>query len=120
MRKLTSFNRKGKLNASAAPVSKKRFTALTLGLEDVYFTWGTVSDAARYAKMVDKLKEYFAVHFRDQATLAARAMGELKSPAFVNLVCPTRMHWADKGQTRETKSKHNTCATKDNEPKMEY
>ena len=60
--------RKKKSKATAAATTKKKFTAPTSGLEDVYFTWGTVSDAARYTKVVDKLKEYVAVHFRDQAT----------------------------------------------------
>ena len=66
--------RKKKSEAAAAATTKKKFTAPTSGLEDVYFTWGTVSDAARYAEVVDKLKEYVAVHFCDQATVATRAM----------------------------------------------
>ena len=48
--------RKKKSEAAAAATTKKKFTAPTSGLEDVYFTWGTVSDAARYAEVVDKLK----------------------------------------------------------------
>ena len=50
------FNRKKKSKSATAPTTKKKFTAPTLGLEDVNFTWGTVSDAARYAEVVDKLK----------------------------------------------------------------
>jgi hypothetical protein len=46
-------------------------------------------------------------------------MEELKAPVFMKLVCPVRMYWVDKGHTRETKSKCNTSAIKDNEPKME-
>ena len=57
------FNRKKKLESVAAPTTKKRFTAPTSGLEDVYFTWGTVSDAVRYAEVVNKLNEYVAVQF---------------------------------------------------------
>ena len=56
------FERNGKSGAFADHVTK-RFAVPTLGLEDVYFTWGTVSDAARYIEVVDKLKEYVAVHF---------------------------------------------------------
>ena len=62
MKHQRTFEGKSKPGASAAPVTKK-FTAPTSGLEDVYFTWDTVSDAVRYAKVVDKLKEYVAVHF---------------------------------------------------------
>ena len=43
-------------------------------LEDVYFTWDTVSNTARYAKVVDKLKVYGIVHSWDQVTLGERAM----------------------------------------------
>ena len=75
--------RKKKLESATATTIKKKFTAPTLGLEDVYFTWGTVSGAARYADVVNKLKEYVAAHFRDQATVAERAMEELTPPVFV-------------------------------------
>ena len=69
--------------------------------------------------MVDKLKEYVAVHFCDQATVAARAMEELKPPVFVKTNCPVRMYWADKGQTRTTNNKRNFRSTVDNLPKSE-
>ena len=85
-----TFERKSKPGASAARVAKK-FKAPTSGLEDVYFTWGTVSDAERYTEVVDKLKEYVAVHFCDQATVAARAMEELKPPVFVKTDRPVRV-----------------------------
>ena len=52
MGKHNGFQRKGKLGTSAAPVTKK-FTAPTSGLEDVYFTWDTVSNAARYANITN-------------------------------------------------------------------
>ena len=74
MKKWNNFNRKGKLYSSASPATKKKCTAPTSGLEDVYFTWGTMSNAARYAEVVNKLKAYVAVHFRDHAAVAARAM----------------------------------------------
>ena len=111
--------RKKKPESATATTTKKKFTASTSGLEDVYFTWGTVSDAARYAEVVDKLKEYVAVHFRDQATVAARAMEELKPPVFVKSERPVRVYWADADQTRETNNKRNAGSTVDNVPKSE-
>ena len=63
MGKCDRFNRKGKLDSLAAPTIKKNITAPTLGFEDGYFTWGTVSDAVRYAEVVNKLNEYVAVQF---------------------------------------------------------
>ena len=47
-----------------------------------------MSDAARYTEVVDKLKEYVAVHFCDQATVAAKAMEDLKAPVFTKMECP--------------------------------
>ena len=72
----------------------KKFTAPTPGLEDVYFTWGTVSDAVRYNEVVDKLKEYAALHFRNQATVAAKAMEDLRAPVFTKMERPVRMYWS--------------------------
>ena len=94
MGKRNGFNRKGELDASAAPATKKKFTAPTSRLEDIYFTWCTVSDAARCTKLIDKLKEYVTVHFQDQATVVARAMEELKAPVFTETERPVRIFWA--------------------------
>ena len=47
---------------------QEKFRAPMLGPADIYFNSGTVSDAARYAEVFDQLKEYTAVHLRDQAT----------------------------------------------------
>ena len=81
--------------------------------------YGERRDAAKYTNVVDKLKEYVAVHFRDQTTVAVRATEELKSSAFVKLVCPVRIYRADKGHTRKAKRKRNTSAKKDTASKME-
>ena len=97
MGKRDRFNRKGKLESAAAPTTKKKFMTPTSGLEDVYFNWGTVSNAARYTEVVDKLKEYVAVQFRGQATVAARAMEELKPPVFEEADCPVQVYWVEEG-----------------------
>ena len=70
----------------------KKFTAPTSGLEDVYFTWGVVSTAARYTEVVDKLKEYIMVHFRDQVTVTAKAIEDLKAPVFTKMERPMWMY----------------------------
>ena len=51
--------------------------------------------------------------------VTVRTMEELKATAFVKLFRPVTMCWADKGQTRTTKSDCNTGAVIDNEPKLE-
>lgn len=73
-------------------MTKKKSTAPTTGLADIYFTWGMVSDAARYAKVADRHKEYVVVHFRDQATVAVRVMEELKIPVFTKTEHPVCMY----------------------------
>ena len=94
MGKQNGINRKRRSDSLVATATKKKFTAPTSGLEEVCFTWGTVSDAAtaRYAKVVNKLKEYVAVQFRDQATVAARATEELNAPTFVKSDCPIQVY----------------------------
>ena len=122
MKHRRTFERKPKSGASAAPVTKK-FTAPTSGLEDVYFTWGTVSDAARCTEVVDKLKEYVMVNFHDQATVAAKAMKDLKAPVFAKMERPVRMYWSGTGREARassmTKLERNTLATTDNKPVLE-
>ena len=105
MGKRNGVNWKGNSDASAAPVTKKRFTAPTSGLEDVYLIWGTVSGAVRYTKVVNKLKEYVAVHFWDQATVAARVVEELRASVFVKMEHPLRMFWQIKIRLPKTTGK---------------
>ena len=104
-----------------APTTKKKFTALTLGLEDVYFTWSTVSNAAtaRYANVVDTLKEYVAVYFQDQATMATKVTEELKAPTFVKSDRPSGVYWAEESQTRKTNNIQYAGSKTDNAPKLE-
>ena len=78
-----------------------------------------VRNASRYVDVIDKLKEHSAVHIQDQATVAARAMKELKAPVFTKMDRPVRMYWADKDWTFPTKNKRNPGAEVDNESRVE-
>ena len=96
------FERKRKLSASAAHMTKE-FKEPMSGLEEVYFTWGMVSNAAMHTKAVDKLKAYVAVHFFFiQAMVATRVMGDLKDPVFAKKECPVCIHWSDTSREAET------------------
>ena len=104
-------------------MTKKKFAAPTSGLEDVYFTWGMVIDAAKYTEVVDKLKEYTAVHFCNQPMVAARAVEELKTPVFTKTERLVGMYWSgtsqEEGASNETKKKsRNPGAEADNKPKL--
>ena len=61
------------------PATKGKCTSRASGLEDVLFTWGTVSDAVKHADVIDKLKETVTVHFQDQVTVATRVVKEPKA-----------------------------------------
>ena len=74
MEKWRDFNQKGEIGLLDGFRYEEEGYAHTLVLEDEYFTWDTMSDAATYAKVVNKLKEYVAVNFQDEATVATRAM----------------------------------------------
>ena len=82
--------------ASVTPPTK-RITAPTYGIEDVCFTWDAKSNAVRYMqKLVTKIKEHVTVQLRDQATVDAGAMSELKAPVFTKMGRPIHMYCADK------------------------
>ena len=87
-------------------------------LKDVYFTWGTASSNVRYAKVIDKLKECVAVRFRDQVTVAARAMEECKVPVLTKGGHPVCVYSANVDWTTKTKNKRNSGVKVDNEPKV--
>ena len=42
----------------AAAASTKKFTTPTPGLEDVYFSWGTAKDAAKFEETVSALARH--------------------------------------------------------------
>ena len=91
------------MDALEAPAAKKRLTAPKLGLEVIYFTWGTVSNTVRYAKVNDKLKDHVVVHFWDQASVAASVMEEFKAPVFTKTDRPVHMYCASNDRTVKTK-----------------
>ena len=119
MGKRNGFNRKGNSDSSVSAATKNKFMAPMLGREDIYFTQGTVSNAARYAEVVDKLRKYVAVDFSNQATVVARAMEDLKAPTFVKSDRPIQVYCADEGWTVETNNKRSVGSMKDNVPKSE-
>ena len=69
--------------------------------------WGTVSDASWYTKVIDKLKEYVTVHFRDQATVVARATEEFKALIFMKKERPVRIYWSGTSRDVGASNKRN-------------
>merc|ERR1711966_54000 len=82
--------------------STMEFTAPTSGLEDVFFTWGTAKDAAKFEDTVSKLARHVGTSPWPQSLVASKAMSTLKSPEFEEPEIPTREYWADAERTTKT------------------
>ena len=54
----------GKLDVLAAPATKEKLMGPTLGLGNIYFTLGKMSNATRYTGVINKLKEHITFHFK--------------------------------------------------------
>ena len=67
-----------------------KFTAPTLGFEDVYFTWVTAKDAAKFEDTVSKLARHVGTSPWPQSSAASKAMSTLETPEFEEPAVPTR------------------------------
>ena len=103
-------NKKGKRLTSglgcAAAASTKKFTAPTLGLEDVFFSCGTAKDAAKFEETVSALARHVGTQPWKHSSLASKAMSSLLKPVIAEPGRPVREYWAD--GTRTTKSNNST------------
>ena len=82
-----------------------KFTPPTLGLEDVYFTWGTAKDAAKFEDMVSKLARHVGTSPWPQSSVASKVMSTLITPEFEERSVPTREYWVNPGLTVKTKDR---------------
>ena len=99
-----------------------KFTAPTLGLEDVYFTWGTAKDAAKFEDMVSKLARHVGTSPWPQSSVASKAMSTLKTPKFEEPAVPTREYWPNPARTVMTNDRTRPGsggAVEDNPPVLE-
>ena len=81
--------RKSGLGRSAAATTKK-FAALTPGLADVYFTWGTAKDAAKFKETVSALAWHVGMQSWKHSSLASNAMSSLAKPTVAAPARPVR------------------------------
>ena len=77
--------KKGKRNArrngtETGATAPRKFTAPTPGLEDVYFTWGTAKDAAKFEDTVSALARYVGTKGWTRSSEASKAMSAIKTP----------------------------------------
>ena len=83
----------------------KKFTAPTSGLEDVYFTWGTAKDAAKFEDTVSKLTRHVGTSPWPQSLDASKAMPTLETPEFEEPAVPTQEYWANSARTVNTNNR---------------
>ena len=99
-------NKKGKRRTSglgrAAAATTKKFSAPTQGLEDVYFTWGTAKDAAKFEETVSALARHVGTQPWKHSLLASKAMSSLSEPVIAEPDRPVREYWTDGTQTAKT------------------
>ena len=109
-------NKKGKRRTSgvgrAAAATTKKFTAPTQGLEDVYFSWGTAKDAAKFEETVSALARHVGTQPRKHSSLASKAMSSLSEPVIAEPNRPVREYWTDGSRTTKT----NSSTSDDNHP----
>ena len=86
---------------SGAATSKK-FTAPTSGLEDVYFTWGTAKNAAKFEDTVSQLARHVGTRNWQQSSVASKAMSTIRAPVIEEPTRPVREYWADADRTQRT------------------
>ena len=67
-----------------------KFTAPTLELEDMFFTWGTAKDAAKFEDTMSKLPRHVGTSPWPQSSVASKAMSILRTPEFEGPAVPTR------------------------------
>ena len=89
------MGKKGKMRQRAvggagSPAGTTKFTAPTSGLEDVFFTWGTAKDAAKFEDTVSKLARHVDTSPWPQSFVASKVVSTLETPEFEEPAVPTR------------------------------
>ena len=106
-------NKKGKRLMSGlghgAAASTKKFTAPTPGLEDMFFSWGTPKDAAKFKETVSALARHVGTQPWKYSSLASKAMSSLLEPMIVEPDRLVREYWT--GGTRMTKTNNSISDT---------
>ena len=85
--------KKGKKNTRrngtrTGAAAHREFTAPTPGLEDVYFTWGTAKDAAKFEDTVSALARFVGTQGWTRSSEASKAMSALEAPV---ITAPNRL-----------------------------
>ena len=77
-------------SGGSGAATTKKFTAPTSGLEDVYFTWGTAKDAAKFEDTVSQLARYVGTQPWKLSSVASKAMSAIEAPVIASPTRPGR------------------------------
>ena len=102
--------KKGKKNArrngtGTGASAPREFIAPTPGLEDVYFTWGTAKDAAKFEDTVSLLVRFVGTQGWTRSSEASKAMSALDAPVITAPNRPVCEYWTDATRTATTYKK---------------
>ena len=61
-------------SGGSGAATTKKFTAPTSGLEDVFFTWGTAKDAAKFEDTVSQLARYVGTQPGKLSSVASKGL----------------------------------------------
>ena len=90
---------RGRRNAAgtggSGATTTRKFTAPTLELEDVYFTWGTAKDATKFEDMASQLARHVGTRSWPHSLVAWRGMSTIETPMFEEPERPVRKYWVN-------------------------
>ena len=92
-------------SGGSGAATPKKFTAPTSGLENVYFTWGTAKDAAKFEDTVSHLARHVGTQPWRLSSIASKAMLAIAAPVIAETDRPTRKYWTDTTRMVETNNK---------------
>ena len=92
-------------SGGSGAATPKKFTAPTSGLEDVYFTWGTAKDAAKFEDTVSQPARHVGTQPWRLSSVASKAMSAIEAPVITSPVRPSRKYWTDGTRLVETNDK---------------
>ena len=73
-------------SGGSGAATTKKFTAPTSGLEDVYFTWGTASGAAKFEDTVSQMARQVGTQPWRLSSVASKAMSTIEAPVITSPV----------------------------------
>ena len=100
VRRTRQRNAAGSGGSGAA--TPKKFTAPTPGLEDVFFTWGTAKDAAKFEDTVSQLARHVGTQSWRLSSVASKAMSAIAAPVITEPARPSQKYWTDGTRLVET------------------